>query len=256
MRGIILFILVTILALFLLCEGKDKRVASEPILKIMTYNIRTGRGMDNVLDFDRTAEVIKRKQPQIVALQELDSATQRSQGLITGEELAQRLGMHFVYAPAIDFDGGSYGIGLLSKEQPLSNRKFPLPGADESRCLLLVEFSNYNVAVVHLSLDEKERIKSCKLIIDSLNLNLDKPTFICGDFNDEPESQTISYLMDKTDLLSDNKLPTYPADTPNVVIDYVFVYPKGLNYSISKSKVIEDSLASDHRPVYVELVNI
>lgn len=257
MRGTILFVLVVILALFVLCEGKkNKSEDSTATLKIMTYNVRTGRGMDNVIDFDRTAEVIRRKLPQIVALQELDSATQRSGGLTTGEELSQRLGMYFVFAPTIEFDGGAYGIGLLSQEEPRSKKIFLLPGVDERRCMLWVEFPQYNVAVTHLSLDEEERFISCQMIIDSLKSISVNPTFICGDFNSEPNSREITYMKDQADLLSNSMIPTYPADSPNVVIDYVFAYPKGLDFTITKSKVLEEPEASDHRPVYVELQEV
>lgn len=39
-------------------------------LKFMSYNIRNGRGIDNVQDLGRVAEIINRTAPDIVALQE------------------------------------------------------------------------------------------------------------------------------------------------------------------------------------------
>jgi len=48
-------------------------------LKVMTYNVRHCAGMDLVLDYDRTATVIAQQQPDVIALQELDSITSRSE---------------------------------------------------------------------------------------------------------------------------------------------------------------------------------
>ena len=47
-------------------------------LKIMSYNIRHGAGIDDVFDLDRTAGVINKQAPDIVGLQEVDSAGNRS----------------------------------------------------------------------------------------------------------------------------------------------------------------------------------
>jgi endonuclease/exonuclease/phosphatase family metal-dependent hydrolase len=49
-------------------------------LRILTYNVRNAKGMDNTINYDRVAAVIKEAHPDVVALQELDSATQRSGG--------------------------------------------------------------------------------------------------------------------------------------------------------------------------------
>ncbi|NLC49874.1 MAG: metallophosphoesterase, partial [Bacteroidales bacterium] len=49
-------------------------------LKIASYNVRNAKGMDDVVDFDRTAKVINNMDVDAVAIQELDSATQRSNG--------------------------------------------------------------------------------------------------------------------------------------------------------------------------------
>ena len=91
-------------------------------MRIMSYNVRHCRGMDNVIDYSRTAEVINRVNPEVVALQELDSATKRNNGKVCIEELARATGMNASYASAIKFGGGSYGIGLLSKQQPLATK--------------------------------------------------------------------------------------------------------------------------------------
>ena len=95
--------------------------------RLMSYNVKNGQGMDGFADYGRTANVILKEKPDVVALQELDSATMRSKGAYVLGELAQRTGMHATYAPAIDFDGGKYGIGILSKERPLSDSAAETP---------------------------------------------------------------------------------------------------------------------------------
>lgn len=64
-----------------------------------------------------------------MALQELDSATLRVDGRYIPGELGRMTGMHATFGRAIGFAGGSYGIGLLSRTEPLAVRSIPLPGA-------------------------------------------------------------------------------------------------------------------------------
>ena len=91
-------------------------------LKLMSYNIRNGIGIDNIQDIGRIARVILREAPDLVALQELDSATLRVDGRYIPGELGRMTGMHATFGRAIGFAGGSYGIGLLSRTEPLAVR--------------------------------------------------------------------------------------------------------------------------------------
>ena len=103
-------------------------------LQIMSYNVRHCAGMDLVVDYDRTATVISQQQPDVVALQELDSMTGRSGRHDQLGELASRTGYHPVFGAAIEFNGGLYGVGILSREMPVSTKRIPLPG-EEPRVL-------------------------------------------------------------------------------------------------------------------------
>ena len=123
--------------------SKERSERENNTLCIMSYNIRNGRGMDDVTDFRRTAAVINKVCPDVVAVQEIDSVTGRSGGKDVLREIAGLTLMHHMYAPAIDYDGGKYGIGMLSKEKPLGYRYLPLPGREEARALLVVEFEKY-----------------------------------------------------------------------------------------------------------------
>lgn len=101
-------------------------------MRVMSYNVHNCIGLDNVRDYNRIAEVIKQADPDVVALQELDSMTQRNNGVYALKELETFTGMHGIFVSAIPFQGGSYGIGLLSKEQPLSYKKHLCPDAKNS----------------------------------------------------------------------------------------------------------------------------
>ena len=55
-------------------------------LKLMSYNIKNANGMDNVCNFQRIANVINNTSPDVVAIQEVDSMTNRSgQKYVLGE---------------------------------------------------------------------------------------------------------------------------------------------------------------------------
>ena len=71
----------------------------------MSYNIRGGRGMDGVCSYQRIADAILRELPDVVAVQEIDSVTGRSNGKYVLGEVATLTGMHDTFAPAINFDG-------------------------------------------------------------------------------------------------------------------------------------------------------
>ena len=127
---------------------------SQDYLNLMSYNIRNTKGMDGVRDYQRIANVIIREAPDVVAIQELDSMTTRSEQKYVLGELAERTQMHAQYVPAISFQGGKYGIGILSREKPLSIKAMSLPGREERRALMVAEFDDYFFACTPLSLTE------------------------------------------------------------------------------------------------------
>lgn len=238
-----LLILLT-LALAVSCSGSRD-------LRILTYNVRNGKGMDSRRDLDRTAAVIRNLKPDVVALQEIDSMTLRSEGAYVAAELAEKCGMNYAFAKAIDFDGGSYGVAILSREKPLSLRRTPLPGREERRTMLAAEFDDYVFISTHLSLTPEDRTASIGIILRELK-RYGKPLFIAGDWNVTPDSEFIAEMSEHLQILSDSAVPTYPADKPSVCIDYIAA-PAKQRVRIVRDSVICEPAASDHRPVMVDL---
>lgn len=239
-----LFLLLTMAAL----QGCADKPQKE--LRIMSYNIRNCRGLDNVRDAGRIGAVILRNAPDVVALQELDSATRRSEGRDLLSELSAETGMHPTYAAAIDYDGGKYGIGILSRQEPLEVRRIPLPGREERRMLLVAEFEEYVFCCTHFSLTEEDRLMSVDTIVNAL-CRYDKPLFLAGDFNTEPRSEVIVRLGEHFLILSDTSQMTFPADNPQICIDYIMQLNGSRGGERPECKVLEEPAASDHRPVTV-----
>jgi endonuclease/exonuclease/phosphatase family metal-dependent hydrolase len=115
-----------IILAFLTCASscEDNKKDNQPDtnqVKILTYNVKNCTGMDGKVNYQRIADIIKHVDPDIVALQELDSATQRSKGIVVLNELARMTGMYQTYGASIAFQGGKYGIGLLTRSEEERN---------------------------------------------------------------------------------------------------------------------------------------
>ena len=234
--------------------SKERSERENNTLCIMSYNIRNGRGMDDVTDFRRTAAVINKVCPDVVAVQEIDSVTGRSGGKDVLREIAGLTLMHHMYAPAIDYDGGKYGIGMLSKEKPLGYRYLPLPGREEARALLVVEFEKYIYCCTHLSLTEEDRMLSLP-VIRQVAASANKPFFIAGDMNAHPGSEFIRQLQNDFVILTDTKKPTFPANNPDETIDYIAAYAKDTTaFTRISSRVWDEPAASDHRPIITDII--
>ena len=228
-------------------------VQAQHTLRLMSYNIKNANGMDDICNFQRVANVINNASPDVVAIQEVDSMTRRSGQKYVLGEIAERTQMHACFAPAIEFEGGKYGIGLLTKQVPLRLQTIPLPGREEARTLILAEFEDYIYCCTHLSLTEGDRMKSLE-IVKSFTVSYKKPLFLAGDMNAEPESDFIKELQKDFQILSNPKQSTYPAPDPKETIDYITALKSNANgFALISSQVLDEPMASDHRPILVEL---
>lgn len=63
------------------------------LITVMSYNVHNGIGLDGHTDYARTGRTIGRHSPDIVAVQEVDSATARSGGRYVLAELGAATGM-------------------------------------------------------------------------------------------------------------------------------------------------------------------
>lgn len=223
-------------------------------VKILSYNVRNCRGMDDITDYQRIANVIIRVAPDIVALQELDSATQRSNGTVVLNELASLTHMYKTYGASIVYQGGKYGIGILTKEKPIKWEVVALPGREERRSLLIVELKDYYVCCTHFSLTEEDRVSSVGIINEALK-DISKPIFLAGDFNSVPGSEVIKNVENKWYMLNNPEIPTIPSNNPQKCIDFIFgANFTGYTFQTTLSIVENEPLASDHLPVWVEVM--
>ncbi len=223
--------------------------------RILSYNVKNCLGMDGVVDYKRVADVIKLIEPEIVALQELDSATQRSNGNVVLDKLAQYTGMYGTYGASIDYQGGKYGIGILTKEKPLGWKRIPLPGREEKRSLLIVELHDLVIGCTHFSLNAEDRLVSAGIVSDAFN-DYAKPVLLAGDLNAVPGSPVIESIQKKWNILNDPSVPTIPSNQPRNCIDFILgLKSSAYVFDTEQAVVVQEPVASDHLPVWA-VVNI
>ena len=225
---------------------------SDPTVKrlnVLCYNAHNAIGMDKKRDYERMARVIIDAVPDVVALQELDSVTQRNSGVYALGELARITGLHPTFAPSINFSGGKYGIGILSREIPISYRTVAMPGREEERTLLIAEFKDYIFCCTHQSLTPKDQKASVSLIRKALK-GIDKPIILAGDMNSTPNSRVQRLIRRRFKPLTPADVFTFPADKPDRVLDYIYGYKRnGYKWHVEKVEVLNEPVTSDHRPI-------
>lgn len=231
-------------------------------LRVMTYNIHVAVGMDKKLDLQRIADVIMKEKPDLVGLQEVDRGVQRTEGKDEIAELARLTRMDYAFAHNLDYQGGQYGVAILSRTliQKVDHRKFENLREAERRGMLRVEveFNGRIITFVTTHLDYQHddgRVFETEQLLKFLS-DVKGPLIVVGDFNDEPGGNAFKLMTGKFDdawLSSRAKGDglSYPADKPVKRIDYVFL-SKGEGLRAKKSWVV-NSLASDHLPVVVDV---
>ncbi len=245
--------LLTICCLVLFHIGAQTFPQRENIHRLMTFNIHHCEGMDGKIDIERIGKLIIDINPEVVGLQEVDSVVGRSGNIDILKLLSDQTGMHATFGYSILLDSGKYGNGVLTREKPIAVKKITLPGAGEARTALIVELDKYVIVNTHLSLTNEERLESVKIITDAVKI-YDKPVFLMGDLNATPDSEPITFLQDKWQILSIPKQPTFPSVNPRSTIDYILGYTaKGQTYAKYRAQVIDEQVASDHRPLFVDI---
>ncbi|POY38614.1 endonuclease/exonuclease/phosphatase [Solitalea longa] len=237
-------------------------------LRILTYNVHhCNPPGKTIIDVPAIINVVKQSNASIVALQEIDVNTSRSgKELNEAEAIAKACGMYFCFGKALDYAGGGYGVAILSKFPISEVQCYNLPKdakpQSEQRVLLTAKLSlsdkkQIRFASTHLDVESAEnRALQINEIIKIKKAGGNKvPFLIGGDFNDTPNSLVINLLDKDFQRSCLDCEPTVPQDIPNQTIDFI-AFEKRLikKIVVVKHTVIEDTYASDHRPVYAELL--
>ena len=232
--------------------------------KIMAYNIHHANppSKPNTIDIGAIVKTIESQDPDIVALQEIDVNTSRSGEENQAEMIAEKLGMNVFFGKAIDYDGGEYGVAVLSKYPISEQRVHSLPSAQETnsepRVLATVKIALPNGTYLrfgstHLDAqrgDTNRLLQMEEIINIASEENL--PMIVAGDFNAPPYTEIINILDKHFTRTCTNCEPTIPVNNPIKAIDFIAFKPKEI-FSIDSHKVIKETYASDHLPIVTVL---
>ena len=229
-------------------------------IRVVSYNIKHGRGNDNVVDLDRTAAVLRRLRPDIIGLQEVDDRAKRSGSVAQAEYLGKALGLHHAFGRFMDFQGGAYGMAVLTRYPIESVQEVALPEGNEPRTALSVQVKGpdgqpLTIVNVHFDWVEDDRFRFAQA--EALTRHLDRlttPYLLLGDFNDVPGSRTLALFRSRAGEAAKpgSDRFTFSSTQPTKEIDYIFFAPAS-GWRTQDVDVIDETVASDHRPLVAVL---
>jgi len=236
--------------------------AAEPMtLKVLSYNIHHGEGVDGQLDLPRIAKVINSVRPDLVALQEVDHTATRTGSVDQPKELARLTELQVVFGANIDLQGGHYGNAILSRFPISKHANHLLPNLDngEQRGVLsahiqLNDAQSLRLLATHFDhrRDDRERVASAAAIKQLFENGSRQPALLAGDLNDVVESSTLKKLLEHWTVANDSPLPTIPVSQPTRQIDFILFHPAE-NWKVVDVRVLEEVVASDHRAILATL---
>jgi len=232
-------------------------------LRVLTYNIHHGEGTDGRFDLSRTAGLITTAEPDLVALQEVDQGTDRAGGVDQVAELARLTSLHAAFGKAMDYGGGAYGVAVLSR-WPLSRvETHPLPGATDSETRVALTVSvkagergpvlQFTSTHLDQGRDQGSRLEQAMSLNRLLVGDNDRAAILAGDMNARRDTDVMTILEGLwTNASASDSSPMSVDERPRLRGDYVLCRPMD-EWRVVESRVIDERVASDHRPVLVVL---
>lgn len=246
------------------CSNKPVNSKNEMQLRFVSYNIHhcnpPADEKNGKIDVDAVAAVLKEFNADMIALQEVDVYTKRSGNINQAQLLAEKLHMQVVFGKAINYDGGEYGLAILSK-YPLNNATvYPLPSdADttaEPRILFTATVTlhgNHQLIIGNTHLDVKaagnRELQATKIVSIANEQKL--PFVFAGDWNDHPGSTTLNILDKAFQRTCTTCAVTCPEEGEKGIIDFI-AFSHSTHAKTIHHKVIP-SIVSDHYPVFADL---
>ena len=234
------------ISLFLLCCLLQPSTAQKPVtkpkevtVKAMTYNTYSGRKQG----LDKIAEVIKKENPDIVSLQEIERNTEINPW-DTPKKLSELTGMKYYYfAHALDIPtGGDYGNVILSKYPVSEEKSFKLSVLKEGDYVR--SFGYVKVVKDAARLKQVDEILACVE-------QLDKSVILGGDLNSRRGSATMAAFQKyfTVNCLSDGAPWTVPVSSPAYACDWL-IYAPNEAFTVKAYNVCYwADKESDHYPV-------
>jgi len=241
--------------------GSYQSSQAQKTIKVMSYNIHYGIGMDKEYDLKRIADVVLDQAPDIVGLQEIGDSTMAA-------TLGELTGMNVVFGPS----KGSmkeYGDAVLSKYPFEWIGNLSIPSASSSRYQVMcvdidlstvygagskVRFLNTHFDWLSTIGSQEARLATVDVIENGFLANNNLPAILAGDLNAVPQSAPLLKLKEKgwVNIEGGKELHTIPVVNPRKQIDYVLNRPNN-KWNCIDIEVIQEQVASDHLPVIVTL---
>ncbi len=233
-------------------------------LRVMSYNIHHGEGIDGRIDLERIAKVITDAKADIVGLQEVDRGVQRTQRRDLPAELAKLTGLTAHFENNFPYQGGEYGNAFLTRFpiKAAKNTHYKMLRTGEQRGVLqlVLDVGGREILCLNTHIDYRKddaerllNVEELKAIVAAARAQ-QQPVIMTGDFNATPESRTIgqvkAFLADTWELVGRGAGFSYSTEKPEKRIDYVWISPETI--APVKMEVLRTD-ASDHLPVLAEL---
>jgi endonuclease/exonuclease/phosphatase family metal-dependent hydrolase len=215
-------------------------------IRVMTWNIHGALGRNPRFDLQKVVALILRADPDIVALQEVDS--RRQAGIDPFAILLEALGHYGVGAKSIVTADGEYGQMLMSR-WPLRDTEIRdiSYGEFEPRraihaCIETPQGA-LHVAATHLGLSIRERQRQASVLLDIIG---DRTPFVLlGDFNDWFWPGSVRGVLARV-LPDRSRHRTFPSGCPLLRLDRIYCRPRGVLIQSWTDR--EAQLISDHLP--------
>lgn len=196
------------------------------MIKIASWNIRHGLGMDNVVDIRRVGKTLKELNADIYTIQEIDNGSARSGYEDQAAILSEILECAYHFTPISNVPEGKYGIATFSSLKMRDQTDLFLCKNKENNTAQLSRFyvKQSVFDVVNLHAPWKHNVTYWKNFIDNFNLD---HCILSGDFNLSSSSKLIHQFKEKYNWK--NESSTF---IDGNVYDYTFVPYKVLSQEV------------------------
>ena len=249
------------------CARPAPSPAPDDGLTVLVFNIHAGKDARAVHNLERVSEVVRETGADLVLLQEVDRLTTRSGGEDQIARLASLTGMRGAFGKTLDYQGGQYGIAMLSRHPIARDTLYHLPidppqaragGSYEPRgaqyAAIVYGADTLHVFNTHLdaSRDDANRRQEATALLELAAPLLARgaAVMIGGDLNSLPQSAVLALLTagdmrDAWPACGSGEGFTFPDSLPVRRIDYLLLGP-GL--ACAAAEVLGGG-PSDHRGV-------